>query len=667
MLKNFFLISLALSVGGVLYGQTIQPPYSSSYTLVTLGNLPAVPGPYGGITFLNPSTLLLGSDSEGSGGAIYSIPVTRNSSGHITGFGTPKLYASAPYIDGGLAFGPGGVLFATTYTTNNLLEFKPGSTSPDLTIPLGPFGVTSSVGTLQFVPPGMPGAGDFKIVSYDSVTWNNATLTPNANGTYDLAAVTPTVNGQYTSTEGITYVPLGSAQFSTPSVLVSVYGQGAVFAYTLDSDGNLTGTGSEFMSLPNAMSATYDPITGDAILSTWGAATVYEVKGFKGGKVTATSGGSQSAVVGKAFANPLTVTVKDPFGKPLAGVKVTFTAPTSGASATLSSSSKVTGSNGTATITATANATAGSYSVTAKVYGAAVSFPLTNVALSALTLSPASVVGGLSTTANTLTITSAAPTGGATITLSSSNPAVAAPPASVTVAAGSTVSAPFTITTTAVTSTKQVTITASDGTNTKTGTLTVKAALLSAVNLSPKTVVGGKSTTANTVTLNGPAPSGGAVVALTSSAPTVATPPVSVTVPAGATTSPAFTITTKAVTTATPVTIFGNYNGTAKSAVLTVNPPALASLNQAAPSMKGGSTARFTVTLSGPAPAGGAVVMLTSNNAALASPPTTVTVPAGATSAAFTITTTAVSANTGVSITATYGGATKAANLMVTP
>jgi hypothetical protein len=667
MWKKLLLILLALSAGRAVRGQTIAPPYSSSYTLVTLGNLPAVPSPYGGLTFLNPSTLLLGGDSEGTNGAIYSIPVIRNSSGHITGFGTPKLYASAPDIDGGLAFGPGGVLFATAYPANNLLEFKPGSTSPDLTIALGPFGVTSSVGTLQFVPPGMPGTSDFKIVSYNSVVWNNGTLAPNSNGTYDLTAVTPTVNSQFTSTEGITYVPLGSAQFNSPSVLVSVFGQSAVFAYTLDSDGNPTGTGSEFMSLPNAMGATYDPLTGDALFSTFYGAEVYEVQGFKGGKVTATSGGSQSAVVGKAFANPLKVTVKDPFGKPLGGVTVTFTAPSSGASAVLSSRSKVTASNGTATITATANATAGSYSVTAKVDGASVSFPLTNVALSALTLSPTSVVGGLSTTANTVTITSAAPASGATITLSSSNPAVAAAPASVTVAAGATVSAPFTITTTSVASAKQVTITASDGTNTKTGRLTVKPALLSAVNLSPTTMVGGKSTTANTVTLNGPAPSSGAVVALTSSDPTIATPPVSVTVPAGATTSPAFTITTKAVTTATPVTIFGNYNGASKSAVLTVNPPALASLKLGATSMKGGSTTRVTVTLSGPAPAGGAIVMLTSNNAVVASPPTTVTVAAGATSSAFTITTTAVTANTGVSITATYGGATKAVNLAVTP
>jgi hypothetical protein len=665
MVKKLLLILLALSAVRAIRGQTIQAPYSSNYTLVTLGNLPAVPGPYGGLTFLNPSTLLLGGDSEDAGGAIYSIAVIRNSSGHITGFGTPTMYASAPGIDGGVAFGPGGVLFATNSVGNSLMEFRPGSTSPDLTIDLGPYGVARSVGTLQFVPPGMPGAGVFKIASYNAGEWYDGTLTPNSDGTYALSTVTPTVNGHY-SNEGITYVPLGSPQFGSPSVLVSYY-SGVVNAYALDSDGNPTGAGSEFLSLGASFGATYDPITGDALFSTYDA-EVYEVQGFNGGNVTATSGRSQSAIVRKAFASPLTVTVKDPFGQPLSGVTVTFTAPSSGASAMLSSRSKVAAADGTATITATANTTAGSYSVTAKVYNLSVSFPLTNVALSALTLSPKSVVGGLSTAANTVTLTSAAPASGATITLSSSNSAVAAVPASVMLAAGVTVSAPFTITTTAVSAAEQVTIKASDGTDTKAATLTVRPASLSAVKLSPKSVVGGKSTTGNTVTLNGPAPAAGAVVDLTSSAPGIAAPPVSVTVPAGATTSPAFTIATTAVASQTPVTIFANYDGAAKSAVLTVDSPQLASLKLAPTSVKGGrSTTKNTVTLNGPAPAGGAVVMLTSNDAAVASPPTSMTVAAGATSATFAITTTAVTTDTVVSITATYGGATKSANLTVTP
>ena len=64
-----------------------------------------------------------------------------------------------------------------------------------------------------------------------------------------------------------------------------------------------------------------------------------------------------------------------------------------------------------------------------------------------------------------------------------------------------------------------------------------------------------------------------------------------VTVPANATTA-TFAITTKPVTAVTPVTITATYNGVAKTATLTVNPPAAAlvgvSVNPAAVTGAGG-------------------------------------------------------------------------------
>jgi hypothetical protein len=82
------------------------------------------------------------------------------------------------------------------------------------------------------------------------------------------------------------------------------------------------------------------------------------------------------------FANPLavTVTANNPL-EPVAGGTVTFSAPASGASAILSSTSPVTiGSDGQASVTATANAIGGSYTVTAATSGATapVSFAVTN-------------------------------------------------------------------------------------------------------------------------------------------------------------------------------------------------------------------------------------------------------------------------------------------------
>ena len=95
--------------------------------------------------------------------------------------------------------------------------------------------------------------------------------------------------------------------------------------------------------------------------------------------VTIVSGSGQSATVGTAFANPLVVLVRDTYGNPVPGASVGFTAPTSGASATLSASTVTTGDDGRASVTAAANAIGGPYTVTASVDGATSAiFNLTN-------------------------------------------------------------------------------------------------------------------------------------------------------------------------------------------------------------------------------------------------------------------------------------------------
>jgi hypothetical protein len=75
----------------------------------------------------------------------------------------------------------------------------------------------------------------------------------------------------------------------------------------------------------------------------------------------------------------LQVLVADAYGNPLGGITVTFAAPTSGASASLSGVSTQTGITGTASVTAAANGIAGAYNVTATVPGAtSASFSLNN-------------------------------------------------------------------------------------------------------------------------------------------------------------------------------------------------------------------------------------------------------------------------------------------------
>ena len=93
---------------------------------------------------------------------------------------------------------------------------------------------------------------------------------------------------------------------------------------------------------------------------------------------------------------------------------------------------------------------------------------------------------------------------------------------------------------------------------------------LSSLAVSPTSVKGGSPST-GTVTLSGPASSGGAVVSLSSDNTAAATVPASVTVAYGAT-SAIFTVNTSAVITSTPAIISASYAGATKTASLTITP-----------------------------------------------------------------------------------------------
>jgi hypothetical protein len=189
------------------------------------------------------------------------------------------------------------------------------------------------------------------------------------------------------------------------------------------------------------------------------------------------------------------------------------------------------------------------------------------------------------------------------------------------------------------------------------------------LGLSQNAVYGGNPIPSNTLTLSGPAPSGGATVSLTSSNPAVASLPASVTIPDGATVSPPFSITTTGVGSATPVTLSAAYDGVTSNVILTVNPALLASLQLAASSVTSGqSLGSNTVTLNGAAPPAGATVKLSSSLPGAASVPASVSVPAGsASSPGFTITAGIVSTPTPVVITATYGATSVPVTLTVNP
>lgn len=195
---------------------------------------------------------------------------------------------------------------------------------------------------------------------------------------------------------------------------------------------------------------------------------------------------------------------------------------------------------------------------------------------------PLTVAAGQPSTA-TIRLTSPAPAGGLVVSLFSRLPLSATMPPTVTFPAGATVeTVPITTYTGFPNSTTSVLIEAaalntlvSNGVNVVTGAVaeplgigatTFNAPIVSGV----PTVVGGTSVLA-TISLTGPAPSGGALVSLVSTDQTVATVPASVTIPAGAT-SATFTVNTNVVAATTSSNIGGSYAGGVVVSTLQVTP-----------------------------------------------------------------------------------------------
>jgi filamentous hemagglutinin family protein len=135
---------------------------------------------------------------------------------------------------------------------------------------------------------------------------------------------------------------------------------------TLAPLGNYGGTTQTHALLPGSpainAAGTNAPTTDQRGIARIGAPDIgaFESRGF-----IITANPPQSTVVNTAFATPPTATVSSLFGEPVAGGIITYTAPTTGASAILSRNTTIINARGQASIPATANTIAGSYTVAA--------------------------------------------------------------------------------------------------------------------------------------------------------------------------------------------------------------------------------------------------------------------------------------------------------------
>ncbi len=286
--------------------------------------------------------------------------------------------------------------------------------------------------------------------------------------------------------------------------------------------------------------------------------------------------------------------------------------------------------------------------------------PTQSASLAALSVDP-SFVGG-STARGIVTLTGPAPTGGLSVALSSSNPAVSVP-ATVTVPAGQTEVA-FGLSSQRTTSMVTLVVTASRGDVTLTAPVQLRVevtpptpvATLSALAVDSSFVSG--STSRGTVTLTGPAPTGGTTVSLSVNN-SAAQVPSTVTVSAGQSEA-TFTIGSQRVNSSVSVVVTARLDDTVRTATMELRAVVTLSSVTVDSSFVGGATGRGSVSLTGAAPSGGLSVTLSSDNSA-AQVPSTVTVASGATQASFSVISQRVSRTTDLVITARTSDATRTA------
>lgn len=266
----------------------IGADFVGNYTATDLGSVAGLPPSYGGIAFKagDPNTVLLGGAANTASGLYYEAPVIRDGSNNITGFGAISPFGTVgEFNDGGIAYGPAGVLFTAQWNQNKLGQTKPGSVDEDKVIDLTPLGLTtsSSISGLNFVPAGFNGAGNFKVVDWSGGNWYDVVLSPDGGGTFDIVSFTLEAN-LGGGPEGFVFIDdAGNPGFNVDSLLISEFSSGTIAAYELDANGDpIVATRREFVTgLTGAEGAAIDPLTGDFLFSTFGGGDrIVRVDGF---------------------------------------------------------------------------------------------------------------------------------------------------------------------------------------------------------------------------------------------------------------------------------------------------------------------------------------------------------------------------------------------------
>ena len=264
----------------------------------------------------NPNKLLIVGDTGAPSGTIYEIELTRDAAGFESGYaGTAAVLATAPSADGGLGYGPGGVLMYTTWPSNTLCQILPGSGAANRVIDLTVLGVGASTGGLAVTPNVFAGASKLRLTSYDQSEWYSADLVPDGMGTFDVANLalrSAVTNGQGGPAwpESILYVAANQPGFLTDSVLVCNWNWDSVGAYGIDAAGDLDPSlRRDFLLSYQCAGSAVDPLTGAFLFPAYSGSSVLVVKPVAAGVGTtycspavANSTGSPASISGSGSA-----------------------------------------------------------------------------------------------------------------------------------------------------------------------------------------------------------------------------------------------------------------------------------------------------------------------------------------------------------------------------
>ena len=372
--------------------------------------------------FGNPvagATLTFAAPASGAS-ATLSTPAVTNAQGRASATGTARTTSGSFSITVS-ATGAAAIAFTATATAGAPASIAIGAGTGQSTTVNTAFGAAMSVtvldafgnpvpnATVAFAGPSTGARATFAAtVTTDAA--GHAAITPTANTVAGSYAITATVAGLPPVSFSATNVAGAASAISAQSgggqsARVGVAFGAPLVAVVVDSFGNpVAGATVTFAAPGSGASATFGPASASSNAS--GVVSTTAAAGTVTGAYTATaslaggasasfaltntagtaaaiaivSGSPQSAAVATAFAASLIVEVRDSFGNLVPGASVGFTAPGSGATATLSAASATTNASGRAQITAAAGNVTGSYNVTATAGSSSTTFALTNTA-----------------------------------------------------------------------------------------------------------------------------------------------------------------------------------------------------------------------------------------------------------------------------------------------